>query len=175
MKKLLLHLLLVPHELIRSVGIGIFLRKISGEARIYIFDFDNTLAATAKLIAEKKSYKYDVQELQLYESMLNYLIKRKERGHHCLVLSARPKFDRELIKKRLLQVNIDIPVEVVGMHWYKAVCLSVACLFKKSHITIIDDMMRGEETGYPRKLYFPQYLVPRCVRMVVHKTVLRIR
>jgi len=175
MKKLLLHLLLVPYELIRAVGVGMVFRKLPGEARVYIFDFDNTLAGTAKIIAEKKSYKYDIQELPLYEPMLNYLMRRKERGHHCLVLSARPKSDRELIKIRLLQVNIDIPVEVVSMHWYKAVCLTAACLFKKSHVIIIDDMMRGEETGRPSKLYFPHYLVPKCVRMVVHETVLRIR
>lgn len=175
MKKLLLHLLLVPLDLIRSVGIGLVFRKISGEARVYIFDFDNTLAGTAKLIAEKKSYRYDVEDLDLYESMLNYLIKRKKRGHHCLVLSARPQSDRELIKKRLLQANINVPVEVVSMHWYKAVCLTVACIFKKSHVIMIDDMMRGEETGYPRRLYFPQYIVPGSVRFVTHETVLRIR
>jgi hypothetical protein len=175
MKKLLLHLLLVPFELIRSVAIGIAFRKISGNSRIYIFDFDNTLAGTAKLIAKKESYKYDVQELELYSSMQKYLKKRKERGHHCLVLSARPRSDRTLLKKKLMQVNIDIPVEVVSMHWYKAICLTIAYSFKKSHVTLIDDMMRGEETGNPSKLYFPQYIVPRCVRLVTHETVLRIR
>jgi hypothetical protein len=175
MKKLLLHFLRAPYNFYIAALIGIKLRKYNFYSRIYIFDFDNTIAATANLISERSTYNYDISDLVVYDRMRSYILSRQQRGKMCLVLSARPRSDRTAIIKRLAHADIHIPVEVVSSHWLKAVSLAFSSSFKSIDITLIDDMMRGEETGKPKKLFFPHFIVSKRVRLVTHKTVQRLR
>ncbi|MEN9916929.1 MAG: hypothetical protein RLY40_861, partial [Pseudomonadota bacterium] len=110
MKKLLQRFLLAPLDLILAVRLGVELRKHSSGQRIYIFDFDNTLARTAQLIAKQNSYKYAISDLSLYESMQRSLLTRQSRGSPCLVLSARPRSDRVFISKKLASAGIHVSV-----------------------------------------------------------------
>jgi hypothetical protein len=175
MKKLLLRLLLAPVDFSTAALIGSKLRIMYRGKRVYIFDFDNTLANTARLIAERQSYDYLVEELSLYESMRTFLLTRQQRGNPCVVLSARPRSDRTALIERLARDGIYVPVEVVSSHWLKAVSLAFGCIFKSTMITLIDDMMCGEETGKPDQLFFPRFILSKRVRLVTHETVLRIR
>jgi hypothetical protein len=175
MKKLFLRFLRAPHDFYVAVSIGIQLRKYDYYNRIYIFDFDNTIAATAKLIHERSTYNYDISDLLVYDRMRSYILARQRRGKVCLVLSARPRSDRAAIIERLAHADIHIPVEVVSSHWLKAVALAFSSNFRSVDITLIDDMMRGEETGKPEKLFFPHFIVSKRVRLVTHKTVQRLR
>jgi hypothetical protein len=175
MKKLLLQLLRAPLSLTAAIMVGVRLVSPERSEKIYVFDFDNTLARTADHIAKSGTYDYRIQELRLYSAMLSYLSVRLKRGHRCLVLSARPRYQRQDILELLESNGIYVDVQVVDIHWLKAIPLAVVAAHARSRVVVIDDMMSGEETGRPRRLFFPMRIFSKKFRLITHERVVKLR
>lgn len=141
--------------------------------RAYIFDFDNTIANTAQLIASN-GYDYRFSDLMFYKKMATYVRNRKTRGDTIIILSARKKIwknDLECMIKS--KFGFSVNVKFVRVHFFKWIHVHFLCMTHKN-VVVVDDMLRQEESGVPKPLYYPRHSLSK-VKYVVGSTVIKIR
>lgn len=147
------------------------LKKYS-EKRLYVFDFDNTIANTAEII-KSRGYSYQFSELRFYRKMLEIVSCRIARGNNVVILSCRNKKFKEMIINSIYEkIDHKLEVHLVPYHFLKLFHILKFRLISK--VTIIDDMMKNEENDHPKKLFFLKLLIPG-IRYVIHNKVLKLR
>tara|TARA_Y100001958_G_C21235203_1_gene561471 strand:+ start:1854 stop:2318 length:465 start_codon:yes stop_codon:yes gene_type:complete len=140
--------------------------------RLYLFDFDNTLANTAEIIKEQ-GYGYQFSELRFYKKMLNIISCRISRGNNVMILSCRnKKFKQKILSSINEKIDYKLAVHLVPYHFLKFFYILRFRLMSK--LTIVDDMYRNEENDDPKKLFFPKLKIPG-VRYIIHNKVLKLR
>lgn len=140
--------------------------------RLYLFDFDNTIANTAEIIKEK-GYGYQFSELRFYKKMLDIISCRISRGNNVIILSCRnKKFKKKILNSIDDKLDHKLAVHLVPFHFLKLFYILRFRLISK--LTIVDDMMKNEENDDPKKLFFPKLIIPG-VRYVIHNKVLKLR
>ena len=140
--------------------------------RLYLFDFDNTIANTAEIIKEK-GYGYQFSELRFYKKMLDIISCRISRGNNVIILSCRnKKFKKKILNSIDDKLDHKLAVHLVPFHFLKLFYILRFRLISK--LTIVDDMMKNEENNDPKKLFFPKLIIPG-VRYVIHNKVLKLR
>jgi phosphoglycolate phosphatase-like HAD superfamily hydrolase len=140
--------------------------------KLVIFDFDNTLVNTGDVI-RKYGYDYSFESLSIYEGMLSILRSEMD-GAECMILSARKRKWAGKIRKVISNfLDQSIEVKTVPRHWLKWFYLLHASM-KFKEILLYDDMMYDEESGVPKKLFFPVFL-PSNVQIIRGEDIIALR
>ena len=128
--------------------------KSKQKRTLYVFDFDNTLVNTADVI-RSNGYNYDFDKLDFYDKATLFLESKIKKGFPIVVLSCRnAKWKGQVLSLLKMKFNRDIDVFLVKFHWMKWVFLQRWSL-SYNKVILIDDMMKSEETGIPKDLFFP--------------------
>jgi hypothetical protein len=121
---------------------------------LYVIDFDNTLVNTAEVI-KNDGYLYDFEKLDFYEGASCRIRKLLELGSHIVILSKRKGIWKNRISDRVFKkFGVRIDVILVPYHPMKWIWVQRWSV-EYRQILFIDDMMKAEETGRPRNLFFP--------------------
>ncbi len=141
--------------------------------KLYVVDFDNTLVNTAETI-RKWGPNYNLADLKPYYKMVNYIRRRQKRGHTVLIISARHPSHRPFLQGIISELfGDDLKIVLVRLHALKWIYVNRWALGYQS-VVVVDDMFRKEETGYPKRLFYPAFGM-RNVTYITHETVIRLR
>jgi hypothetical protein len=137
---------------------------------LYVLDFDNTLVNTAAVI-NVNGYSYSFDQLNYYSAASAKFKKILDRGSPTCILSSRhKKHKQEIAESVRREFGKEIPVFLVPRHflkWFWVHWWSV----RYHYVLVIDDMMKGEETGEPTDLLFPGCLSSRIKVRRGHRVV----
>lgn len=141
--------------------------------KLYVIDFDNTLVNTAETIRNFGS-QYNLVQLEPYYKMVDLVRRRLRRGNSVLVLSARhPRYKSYLQEFISELLGRDIEIILVRIHMLKWFYVNRWATQYHS-VVVIDDMLRKEETGSPKKLFYPT-LGMKNITYIAHDKVINLR